>query len=190
MTSNTADSVLGLVGVEGSLRRSVHGEFGIQSREEALASCDSSDTTCAIEVKPSFSWASQGVASDGMTLFGASELKQMLTEVERLERNYSKMARHQRLSRAIKQIVQFCTKFAPSLDVITQAAGGYAQIIWGPFRALLAVRQRVLGKWAQLRCHRLQRRLSRVFISSKQPLPESETFCRSQNSSKAYSRLT
>lgn len=153
MTSNTACLVL--TPVEGGLpiQRGAHGDISIQPRMGPRPGCDISDTTSATECQPPLPSTAHVVVSNGMTLLGVSELKEMLTKVQQLEHSYSRLARNQRLSRAIQQIVQFCTKHAPSLDIITQVAGGHAQIVWGPLRALLTVCSKSAGEvmWIQLK---------------------------------------
>lgn len=69
----------------------------------------------------------------------AIDVKDLLREVQQLESQYSKMTRRRRFSHAVEQVVQFCHKFTPSVDVIAQCGGGYAQLVWGSLKALLTV---------------------------------------------------
>lgn len=67
------------------------------------------------------------------------DLKELFNKVQHLESSYSKLSRHKKFGHAVEQIVQFCRRFAPSADVVSQCGGGYAQLLWGCLRALLMV---------------------------------------------------
>lgn len=69
----------------------------------------------------------------------ATDIKDLLREVQHIEHSYSKMTRHRRLAYAVEQVVHFYRKFAPSADVLAQGGGCSSQFIWGSLRILLTV---------------------------------------------------